>query len=371
MENQILLSEGDDWQAILTFLPHGWEEKAKELGALSRRRNFDGPEALLRVLLIHLVQGCSLRVTSALSKAGGLASASDVALLKRLKASGEWMRWMAVELMKQWFGKQPEKILGMGRTVRVVDGSTVSEPGSTGTTWKIHYSIQLPSLQCDEVYVTDPKTGEDLKNFNVHPGDVFLADRGYYHRTGMLHVVKGGGDLIVRMIHQYKLYDINGQEFGLIKNLRSLTVNQIGDWDAFIHHKKEVISGRVCAIKKSKEAAEKAKRAILRENSKKGHKTKPETLVAAEYVFVFTTLSREWKASQVLEAYRGRWQVELAFKRLKSLIGLGHLKKTDFEGAKAWLHGKIFAAFLVEAMIAACDSFSPWGYEIQAAAEAT
>ena len=62
--------------------------------------------------------------------------------------------------------------------------------------------------------------------------------------------------------------------------------------------------------------------------------------------------------------YRGRWQVELAFKRLKSLLGLGHLKKTDAEVAKAWLQGKLLVAFLIEALIASAERFFPWGYPL-------
>jgi hypothetical protein len=52
---------------------------------------------------------------------------------------------------------------------------------------------------------------------------------------------------------------------------------------------------------------------------------------------VFTTLGGDIPAPAILEMYRGRLQVELTFKRLKSLLALGHLKKVDPQGAKAWL----------------------------------
>ena len=67
-------------------------------------------------------------------------------------------------------------------------------------------------------------------------------------------------------------------------------------------------------------------------------------------------------ASALMELYRRRWQVELAFKRLKSLLQLGHLRKTDPEGAKAWLQGKVLAACLIEQLILIGERFSPWGY---------
>jgi transposase len=84
-------------------------------------------------------------------------------------------------------------------------------------------------------------------------------------------------------------------------------------------------------------------------------------------VVVLTTLSETTvSAGQVLELYRHRWQIELAFKRLKSLLQLGHLKKTDQEGAKAWLQGKLFVATLIETLVAVGERFSPWGYFLSA-----
>jgi len=44
---------------------------------------------------------------------------------------------------------------------------------------------------------------------------------------------------------------------------------------------------------------------------------------------VFTTLQAE-SVAQVLEFYRLRWQIELAFKRMKTLAQLGHLPRACF-----------------------------------------
>jgi hypothetical protein len=88
----------EDWSVIESVLPRGWAEAARSTGALRRTREFDDPAALLRVLLIHLADGCSLRETAVRARAGRLADVSDVALLKRLRGSGEWFRWMAEQL---------------------------------------------------------------------------------------------------------------------------------------------------------------------------------------------------------------------------------------------------------------------------------
>ena len=355
----------DDWEVIRSFLPTGWEAKARELGALRRCRGFDGPETLLRTLLIHLADGCSLRETVVRARQGKLARVSDVALLKRLKGAGEWLRWMAAELMLAWVARQPAELYGKGVRIRLIDGSTIQEPGATGTSWRLHYSIVLPSLQCDEVHVTSPKIGESFTRFAVQPGEVLVGDRGFAHRAGVAHVADCGASVLVRMnLTNLPLETPWGPALPVLERLRSLSGTRLGDWEALVRYNGKAVPGRVCALKKSKLATERAQRKVLRENSKKGRKIRPETLEAAGYIFVFTTLERRFGPASVLEIYRGRWQVELAFKRLKSLMGVGHLKKTDPQAATAWVHGKLLVAFLIEALLAASERFSPWGYPL-------
>ena len=82
---------------------------------------------------------------------------------------------------------------------------------------------------------------------------------------------------------------------------------------------------------------------------------------------MFTTFpASAFSAAEVLEWYRTRWQVELVFKRFKSLAELGHLPKHDEHSAKAWLYGKLFVALLVEKLIGHARSISPWGYHLGA-----
>lgn len=365
---QLAPSDMENWESLLTFLPDGWDKKAKELGALVRCRRFASAEELLRILLIHLAEGCSLRETVVRAKYGGVAVISDVALLKRLKASGEWLRWLAAETMAGWVEKQPSSIFGRELNIRLIDGTTVEEPGSTGSNWRIHYSICLPSLRCDEVHVTSPKVGESFKRFAIHAGDLLLGDRVFADRPGIGYVVNGGGHVLVRMnLTRLPLLKPDRNPFPLMEHLRTLSGTKIGDWQVCISHEGTFIPGRVCALRKSKVAAQRAQRKAVKESNRKGHTIKPETIESAAYVFVFTTLDSRFTPTAVLEMYRGRWQIELAFKRLKSVIGLGHLKKTDVEAARAWIHGKLLVAFLVEALIVAAERFSPWGYPLRQA----
>ena len=106
----------DDWETLISFLPEGWQREAKARGALKRCRQINDAETLLHILMIHLAQGYSLKETSVRAKVGGLADISSVGIYKRLRASGEWLRWMADQLLKQ--NIETPKKQGLGAFLR-------------------------------------------------------------------------------------------------------------------------------------------------------------------------------------------------------------------------------------------------------------
>lgn len=372
---------GEDWGIIESLLPEHWQSQARELGAFRRARGIADARALLQVMLIHLAEGCGLRETAARADLAGIARVSDVALLKRLRSCGPWFEWLAQRLRQApELGAQalpdPQPLLGE-RRLRVVDGSVVREPGPTGSQWRLHYAIGLPDLQCQEVHLGPCSQGETLKRFGVQPGDILMADRGYAHPAGIAHVVQHGGDVIVRLnLVTLPLYAPPTQghkavRLDILAHARTLQVGQAMGWSACVRPKAaagqrapEAVTGRLCAIRKSEAAAAKARERVQRESQRNGSTLQPQTLEAADYVFVFTTLPEQISAAQVLELYRLRWQIELEFKRLKSLIGLGHLKKHDAQAARSWLQGKLLVALLVARLIAHAERVSPWGYDI-------
>ncbi len=264
MPTESALDVSQDFEYLLGFLPSGWQEKAKELGALRRCRKIPNAETLLRVLLIHLAEGCSLRETSVRAREGGIVDLSDVAILDRLKQAGEWFRWMNTELMQEWVARKPSTVYGERWRVRIVDGTRIKEPGPTGSSWCIHYAIGLPSLECSELRVCDTHgPGETFGRFAVRPGDLLIGDRAYGVRPGIFHVVDCGGDVVVRFaMSNLPLQTTRGRPFNLLKHLRTLTGTKIGDWPVVLSQKGREMKGRVCAIKKGRQAAERARQRV-------------------------------------------------------------------------------------------------------------
>jgi hypothetical protein len=359
----------ENWQVLVSLLPAGWERLAFGERAVERLRGFPTAEALLRTLLLHVGKGLSLRETATQAKLGGIASISDVTILNRLRQAEGWLHRLCQELAQEnglAFPAAPA-----GRNVRLLDGTLVREPGRTGSGWRIHYSLQIPTLCCDHLEVTPvggAGNGEILQRFPARRGDLVLADRGFCKPAGIAALCQQGADLIVRVnTGSLALRSTDGRPFELLEQVRALRqADQVRDWEVIVPTPSRAVAGRICAIRKSETAIARALRRIRRKAQQGGPKVKPTTLEYARYVIVFTTLNAtEFPAARVLEWYRLRWQIELVFKRLKSLAGTGHLPKYEQASSRAWLYGKLLVALLTQKLIQIGRAISPWGYPLR------
>ncbi len=357
-----------EWALLVSFLPANWQELAASTGALRGLRKDKSPERLLRTLLIHLGCGHSLRESVARARQAQLANLSAVALLKRLRKSRDWLYAMCMELFHE---HGIEVSTGGGFQMRAFDATVVSEPGRTGSTWRLHYSVTLPSLGCDFFKLTGTKgagTGESFKQFPIRAGDYILADRGYATGAGIEHVTTAGGYVTVRVnTGALRFQKASGQPFDLLSSVETLQqAGAVGFWAAAVKAETPVV-GRICALRKTEEAIEDAHKKIHRTAQRKRKTPRRKTLRYARYVILFTTFPEDkYTVKEVLEWYRLRWQVELVFKRFKSLVQLGHLPKSDDNSARAWLYGKLLVALLTEKIVRHARTLSPWGYDAQA-----
>ena len=361
----------EEWELLASFLPAEWRELARETGAMRRARGeITSPDVLLQLLLLHVASGLSLKQATARAQAQGLAAVSDVALLKRLRTSEAWLGELARRMFEaSRFSRAGFKVPAAHR-LRAVDATTVQEPGATGTDWRIHYSLSLPEMRCDFYEVTDAHGGETYKRIPVEEGDIILADRGYCHREGVAHVLRAKGDVIVRLNSTSfpLLESAEEAPFEILAHLRDLRGHEPGEWPVRFTAGGERWPVRLCAIRKSRHAAARAKEKVLRRASKRQAEVRSQTLELAEYIFVLVSLPIELlSVEEALDLYRARWQIELCFKRLKSLFQLGHVPKRSDASARAWIEGKLLTALLIERLIDEARLFSPWGFEIAAA----
>jgi Transposase DDE domain len=356
----------EDWQVLLGLLPTDWEELGRSTGAVARLRGFNSLNDLFRTLLLHVGCGWSLRETAVQAKLAGIADVSDVTLLNRLRQAEDWLRQLCQRLWQD-HGVNLEPAL-KGRPVRLVDATVVREPGKTGGQWRIHYSIRLPSLECDHFDLTPVEgenPGERLGRFPFQAGELVLADAGYSNPPGIAAAVRQGADVCVRLNRwSLPLLDEKARPFPLLRKIKTLRrAGETAEWWVWVRVGEQQITGRLCAVRKSEEAVQRAERRLQRRQQKGKGKVTPEKREYACYVLVFTTLPKSQATTrQVLECYRLRWQIELTFKRLKSVVQLGYVPKQDDQSSRAWLYGKLLVALLSQKLARIGSAVSPWGY---------
>jgi hypothetical protein len=254
------------------------------------------------------------------------------------------------------------------RRLRVVDATTVQEQGGAGTDWRVHYTLRLPDLSCDFFELTDDKGGETYRRIPVKSGDLLLADRGYSNAPGVRTVVEAGGDVLVRWnSFSFPLQTLDGKPFQALKELNKLPKRGCREWKVCFTQAGKRYTGRLCAIRKGAVATARAQRKMRRQARKKQKEVSEEALKLAGFILVFTTVSPKiLSTEEVLELYRVRWQIELRFKHLKSLLGLGCLPKYDEKSCRAWIQAKLLCGLLIERLMKEAKFFFPWGYRLPA-----
>jgi hypothetical protein len=354
-----------DWSLLVRFLPEGWEEQARALGAFGRARRIQSPGDLLRLLLIHVAVGLSLQRVAEVAQATGLAQMSKISVWERVRKARSWLQWM-VGRMLQLRVPPPELA---GYRVRVVDATTVTGPKQRVHA-RLHYGLELGSYALSDLVITDERSAEGLEHFAAGPNHLLMGDRMYARAQGIRAVKVAGGDVLVRVGQtSLTLYDAQQQPIQRLEWLRTLAGYEPGERPARVRDADgQWIEGRLLGLRLSEAQAAKARERGQRRAARRGQRMRPATEELAGYLCLFTTAPAErLPLPAVCELYRARWQIEIAFKRLKSLLHADQLRDTSWESAGSWLLAKMLYALLLHAYLDEAGAFSPWGYPLPGA----
>lgn len=337
------------------------EASAKASGALVRRREIRSAEDLLRLALAYGPCGKSLRETAAWAQTIGLGELSDVAVLKRLRGSAVWLEGLVGDLLAK---RLDGAGLTVGRPVRLVDGTTISERGSDRSDWRLHCLYDPRLGRCVDCELTPASVGEHLRRIKVAPGEIVLGDRNYAKGDGLHHVRQAGADFLVRISwNSLSLHTGQGEPFELAERLERLGKTQRAEWRAMVHTADgETVPVRILVRRKTREAINReikriTDKAARRGRTRRGGKPDRRSLIAARYTVVATSLDAP--ADQIFELYALRWQIEIAFKRLKSLLHIDEMAARDPDLVRTWILAHVIAALLIEDQAAEALAFPP------------
>jgi hypothetical protein len=330
-------------------------ETARATAAFVRPRKVRSAADLLRLALMYGAGKLSLRGVAAEATALDVASLSDVAVLQRLRRCGDWLALILDHLLAARAGvTRPAAVPRLA----LVDGSTVSVPGSQGSDWRLHARYEPAAGRFTDLVLTDASTAEGLSCVAVSPGDVIVADRGYARVRNFAHLQALGSDFITRIgWRSVKLFDAQGQPFN---PLAALPPTGVAVVEHAVHIGRVATPARLVIQRIPAEKIARQHARLRRKASKHGHQTDPRTTLAAGYLMLLTSLPAALcPPEQVAALYRLRWQIELAFKRLKSLGGFGDLPAADPALARSWLLAQLIVTVLSEDLAQQVLDFPP------------
>jgi Transposase DDE domain len=363
----------ESWFALAARLPAdlNLNQLARTTNAVQRRRG-DGIEdgtALLRLSLARGPGGKSLQETAAWAHLNGIAELTSQSLNERLHRSVSFLAAITHRLLAgRPLGKPA---LWSGRCLRIADGSSLSQPGSKGTDWRLHTVYDLSQGGFSHVEVTDRCGAESLLRCAPVANEVLIADRGYARARELRACLDPTGpdarEFIVRVGWKaLALCDPAGKPFSLIGHLETLAATagpQEYAVQAVVGRSRQpaLLALRLIAVPlpPDKAAANRAK--LQRRASKHQDELDRRSLTAAGFMVLVTSLPSEIPTDEICAAYRLRWQVELAIKRLKSLIHIDRLPTRTPNGGLSWLYPHLILLLLSEDI---CQDFlesSPCG----------
>src|ERR1700674_3979723 len=363
----------DHWPEVSARLPVDFdlEATARSRGAFTRAREIKNAETLLRLALAYGGVGMSLRETCAWAEAGGVASLSDPSLLERLCKAGPWLGDIVAALIAEQ-AKVPAGRWA-GYRLRALDGTSICQPGADRTTWRLHVGYDLATCQVDQLELTDVHGAENLQRLSYRPGDIVLGDRCYARPRDLRPVIDAGADFIVRTgWNSLRLLQADGELaddalFDLFAALAA-QVEQEGEVQVRIHEgltgaaPPQPLTLRLIIRRKDPEQAQAEQKRLLKDARKRGRQPDPRSLEAAKYILLLTSLPADgFPPADILVLYRFRWQIELAFKRFKSLAGLDMLPAKKPELARAWIYARLIVAIIAEQIAGQVPDSSPSG----------
>lgn len=347
---------------ILKQMPEGYKKACWETKAMNRRRGIQDEDTLLTLCLYYSYENSLIDTQNYASTAFSV-DISDVGFMKRFKNCNEWIKWnnehMALE--KTSIYEVPDKL--KSKNVIAVDASDITSKSAVKQAWRLHYAVNLFSMSTDQFKITPESTGESLKNFELNQNDLVLADRAYATIVGIECCHNAKANFIMRIRNKaFKLYDKDGNEVVLSELLKN-----VGDACCdinlyYMNTDKELKPIRFCAVQKTEEEKAFEQKKLRRKESKKQLKISEETKFSHNYFFVVTSLDETFSAEEILALYRLRWQVEIVFKRFKSILNLGSMPTKTADSSEVWLNCKMLIALLIEKLMLSVD-FSP--YELQ------
>ena len=268
-------------------------------------------------------------------------------------------------------GQIGTELLRPFRRVLIADSSSwdVSEklravlPGSGGAASAANCKLQavydykhgeLGFLDVTAGTVPDNRYTDHLPGM-LQKGDLLLVDQGYFKLSTLAEIVAKGAFFLTRFLVCTGLKDALTQApIDLPKRLSRLHDNAC-EMDLLMGGEKHPqVACRLIALHVSEQVANERRRRLKKEARKKGRTVSERHLRLCDWTLLVTNVPPRWLPLEMVRAlYTVRWQIELLFKQLKSVLRV-HQSNTGKENRlRCELYGKLIGAVIIHRIHAA------------------
>jgi hypothetical protein len=348
------ITSDKDWKALVGHLPADLEQLAREHRVLNPQwpnAKVTDAQTLLRMILLHVGADLPLRQTVAVMARAGGPKVAQVWLHKKMRCAQPFLAAL-VERMVSDVNREASPERWAGYEMLCMDGSTVSGPGAEGIDVRMHGVIRLHDLRVCGIRVTCVSEGETLRNFTWGEGQLIIVDRGYSNAPGIMWTVTQGADVLVRVNRgALPVYKEDGTAtIDVLDWCRGLRGHDAAERTVAIAHgptrRRQLLQGRLIGLHLPEAQALEARARTRREE---GPSVTDEHLEASEYIVLFTTApAARLSAERCVDAYRLRWQIELQWKRWKSLCHFDRLPNYRDDTMASWLTAKVLLGLLLD-----------------------
>ena len=226
-----------------------------------------------------------------------------------------------------------------------------------GTQWRAHVLVDPRRGRFEAVQLTDETVREGYGRHPLEKRDVILGDRAYATARGVHAVRSCHAHVTVRLNpHTMRVCGRTRRKMHLLS--RAGEVPQTGGKDFSI------------LIPIPPERQTRSHKPWRREHAiawESARVTAGRTRTG-EIIWVLSTRrggpTADFPPLYILSLCRLRWQIELVFKRLKSLLDLDALPSRQGPTAKSWMLAKSLTAAVAQKLAEPSGAPSPWGYEL-------
>lgn len=341
------------WDSLLSLLPRDLSSLAKDTGSVERWRQVASGEMLLWLCLMYAGCGLATRCVCAYARAIGALALADTSLIYRLRRAGPFLAAVLGHLLCNADVRLRQS--GSSCALRIFDGSGLVRPGIHQTDMRLH-TMYVPGQGLAYFELTGASGGESLRRGRFHPQDIVMADQGLARAEDLHHVQSQNAFSLVRAYLQNIRLDVDeaGTRLHWPDALDRADRNDTAT-PVFVPFRGKLLAARLVVIPIPEDKAARAREKLKKRASKKQKTVSAQALRLAGYVAILTTVPQQLLSDQeLLQVYRIRWQIELFFKRCKSLLNLDQIAAHDAALAQTFVLAKLIEVALNDRLTAQC-----------------